>query len=132
VVIGTAPQAPLIVHAHGYNDRFQVMHEWARRGFNVCGFDARGFGRSAEAVAIAPEGYVLTGIASPDTQHIARRGRGLSADAARGPRTAGRARCPTSVNFYGFSFGGALALMASALSRDPDFVVAGTADFRMA
>jgi cephalosporin-C deacetylase len=118
---------PLIVHAHGYNDRFQVMHEWARRGFNVCGFDARGFGRSAAAVAIVPEGYVLTGIESPDTSIL----RGAVTDFLQALRAAREllGEQVSSVNFYGFSFGGALALMAAALSREPDFVVVGQPTF---
>jgi cephalosporin-C deacetylase len=35
----------------------------------------------------------------------------------------------TSVNFAGFSFGGALALMAAALSREPRFVAVGQPTF---
>jgi cephalosporin-C deacetylase len=123
----TPGKRPLIVHAHGYNDRFQVMHDWARRGFSVCGFDARGFGRSAEAASVAPEGYVLTGIASPEHSIL----RGAVADFLQTLRAARELLDGevSDVCFYGFSFGGALALMASALSRDPEFVVLGQPTF---
>lgn len=118
---------PLIVHAHGYNDRYEVMHRWAHRGFNVCGFDARGFGRSAEAAPVAAEGYVLTGIESPQQSIL----RGAVADFLQALRAA-RELLDDEVSdicFYGFSFGGALALMAAALSREPDLVVMGQPTF---
>ncbi len=118
---------PLIVHAHGYNDRYEVMHHWARRGFHVFGFDARGFGRSADAVPTAAEGYVLTGIDSPRQSIL----RGAVADFLVALNAA-RTLLDDDVSricFYGFSFGGALALMAAALSRDPDVVVVGQPTF---
>ncbi len=118
---------PLIVHAHGYNDRYQVMRQWAHRGFNVCGFDARGFGRSSESVPVAADGYVLTGIESPQQSIL----RGAVADFLQALRAARELLDgPVSgVHFYGFSFGGALALMAAALSREPDLVVLGQPTF---
>lgn len=123
----TGRACPLIVHAHGYNDRYALMLDWARRGASVFGFDARGFGRSALAAEISEHGYVLTGIESPATSIL----RGAVSDYIQAVRTAkvlldGAA---TSVTFHGFSFGGALALMAGALSRDPDFVVLGQPSF---
>ena len=27
--------APLIVHTHGYNDQYEVMQDWAARGFHL-------------------------------------------------------------------------------------------------
>lgn len=124
----TSVQAcPLVVHAHGYNDRYEVMIDWARRGVNVFGFDARGFGRSASAVPLSPHGYVLTGIESPGTSIL----RGAVADFLQAMRTAIDlldGAC-TTVNLHGFSFGGGLALMTSALSREPDFVVLGQPTF---
>jgi cephalosporin-C deacetylase len=123
----TGRACPLIVHAHGYNDRYRAMTEWARRGFNVFGFDARGFGRSAAGVEMAEEGYVLTGVESPETSIL----RGAVADYLQALRVAKELLGGqyTTVSFYGFSFGGALALMAAALSRDPDFVVLGQPTF---
>lgn len=123
----TVQPRPLIVHAHGYNDRFEVMVEWARLGFNVFGFDARGFGRSVACAPPSPDGYVLTGIETPDTSIL----RGAVADylqAATSAKTLLEGIYST-VHFYGFSFGGALALMAAALSRDPDLVVLGQPTF---
>lgn len=123
----TERSCPLIVHAHGYNDRYRVMTEWARRGFSVFGFDVRGFGRSAASAAVAPDGYVLTGIESPEASIL----RGAVADYLQAVRTAKELRVGkvTRTSFYGFSFGGALALMAAALSREPDFVAVGQPTF---
>ena len=59
---------PLIVHSHGYGSRCDIQWKWAEQGFNVVGIDIRGFGRSAAAVPVLSRwGYVLTGIASPET-----------------------------------------------------------------
>lgn len=118
---------PLIVHAHGYDDRYTIMTDWARRGTAVFGFDARGFGRSAAAVATSEHGYVLTGIENRETSIV----RGAVADYLQAIRVArllldGRAMRTTC---HGFSFGGALALMASALSRDVDFLTVGQPTF---
>jgi cephalosporin-C deacetylase len=118
---------PLIVHAHGYNDRYTIMTEWARAGAAVFGFDARGFGRSADAVDKSRHGYVLTGIESPATSII----RGAVADYLQAIRTAqmlldGRA---ASVTCQGFSFGAALALMGAALSEHAGFLAVGQPTF---
>lgn len=123
----TERSCPLIVHAHGYNDRYRVMTEWARHGFSVFGFDARGFGRSAASAAISPDGYVLTGIDSPETSLL----RGAVADYLQAVRTAKELRsgAVTTTAFYGFSFGGALALMAAALSREADLLAVGQPTF---
>jgi cephalosporin-C deacetylase len=123
-----AQSRPLVVHAHGYNDRYEVMLDWARRGCSVFGFDARGFGRSADRFPISEHGYVLTGIESPQTSVL----RGAVADYLQGVRVATErlgALAASSVSLYGFSFGGALALMAGALSRQADLVVLGQPTF---
>ncbi len=118
---------PLVVHAHGYEDRYEHRIDWARRGLNVFGFDARGFGRSASAISISEDGYLLTGIESPDTSIL----RGAVADYLQAVRVA-RELLDDGVGtlgYYGFSFGGALALMAAATSRDADFVILGQPTF---
>ena len=59
---------PLVVHSHGYCSRCDIQWNWAEAGYNVVGIDIRGFGRSAAAApAQSRWGYVLTGIASPET-----------------------------------------------------------------
>lgn len=123
----TVHQRPLIVHAHGYNDRFEVMIEWARAGFKVFGFDARGFGRSVASSPHSTDGYVLTGIERPETSIL----RGAVADYLQAANSAKYLLQEdySTMTFYGFSFGGALALMAAALSRDPDLVVLGQPTF---
>ena len=118
---------PLVVHAHGYRDRYEHRLDWARRGLNVFGFDARGFGRSASANTVSEDGYLLTGIESPATSIL----RGAVADYLQAARVA-RQLLEDDVGtlvFYGFSFGGALALMAAANSSDADLVVLGQPTF---
>jgi cephalosporin-C deacetylase len=93
----------------------------------VFGFDARGFGRSADGVDVSAHGYVLTGIDSPETSIV----RGAVADYLQAIRTAemlldGRA---SSVTCHGFSFGAALALMGAALSERAGFLAAGQPTF---
>ena len=118
---------PLVVHAHGYEDRYEHRIDWARRGLNVFGFDARGFGRSTSAIAISEDGYLLTGIESPATSIL----RGAVADYLQSVRVATNLLGDDvgTLGYYGFSFGGALALMAAAMSRDVDFVVLGQPTF---
>ena len=118
---------PLVVHAHGYRDRYEHRTDWARGGINVFGFDARGFGRSAPAISVSADGYLLTGIESPATSIL----RGAVADYIQAIRAArelldGEAG---TVCLYGFSFGGALALMAAAVGGGGDFVVLGQPTF---
>jgi len=114
---------PLIVHAHGYDDRYEVMLDWADRGIAVFGFDARGFGRSADAADVSEHGYVVTGIHAPEASIL----RGAVADYLQAVAVA-RQLCAGQVTrtvCQGFSFGGALALMAAALLPDPDLVAVG-------
>lgn len=123
--ISTHPR-PLIVHAHGYNDRYDVMSEWGRH-CHVLGFDARGFGRSVDGPRPSAEGYVLTGIESPETSIL----RGAVADYLQAARVARELLqdAATTMTFNGFSFGGALSLMAAAQTREPDLVVLGQPTF---
>lgn len=118
---------PLIVHAHGYNDRFEILCDWAARGFNVLGFDARGFGRSASAVETSEDGYVLTGIEKPETSIL----RGAVADYLQAVRVGQELLNGqiSRIGYYGFSFGGGLALMAGALSREAELVIVGQPTF---
>ena len=118
---------PLVVHAHGYEDRYELQVEWARLGLNVLGFDVRGSGRSAAAVSISEDGYLLTGIESPATSIL----RGAVADFLQSVRVATELLDGDfgTLTYYGFSFGGALALMAAAMSRDADLVVLGQPTF---
>jgi cephalosporin-C deacetylase len=123
----TGRACPLIVHAHGYNDRYVIMTDWARRGVAVLGFDVRGFGRSTDAVDTSEFGYVLTGVESPETSIV----RGAVADYLQAIRVAhilldGRI---TGTVCQGFSFGGALALMGAALSPDAALLAIGQPTF---
>jgi len=123
----TGRPCPLVVHAHGYEDRCALQVEWARLGLNVLGFDVRGCGRSAGAVGVSEDGYVLTGIGSPATSIL----RGAVADFLQSVRVATELLDGeiATLGYYGFSFGGALALMAAGMSRDADFVVLGQPTF---
>ena len=118
---------PLVVHAHGYQDRYAHRVDWAQRGLNVFGFDVRGFGRSASAIAVSKDGYLLTGVESPATSIL----RGAVADYLQAVRAAREVLDdePGTLGFYGFSFGGALALMAAAMDNGADIVVLGQPTF---
>ena len=53
---------PLVVHGHGYDGDLEAMWRWARAGLNVVGVEARGYGRSGDALPEpSPWGYVMTG-----------------------------------------------------------------------
>jgi hypothetical protein len=63
---------PLVVHGHGYGGDLEPMWRWAKAGLNVLGVEARGYGRSGDALPEpSPWGYVLTGIESPE-EHVLR------------------------------------------------------------
>lgn len=112
---------PLLIYTHGYNGQCQTQWEWAEMGFNVFGFDTRGFGRSTAATH--PDGWILTGIESPETSIL----RGAICDYIRATEIARQitqARTSRTV-YYGFSFGGAMALIAEALNQSADLVAAG-------
>jgi cephalosporin-C deacetylase len=104
---------PLVLHGHGYGDRYDVRWDWAQTGFHVAGVDVRGFGRSQAAL---PEpsrhGWILTGLSAPETSVL----RGAVCDAVRlgevtsallGDAAAGVLR-------QGTSLAGGLAVMAEA------------------
>ena len=119
---------PLIVHSHGYGSRCEIRWKWAEAGYNLVGVDIRGFGRSAAAVpAISRWGYVLTGLASPETSVL----RGAVCDYLRTMQIARdlfKARTTRHLT-YGFSFSGGIALMAEALFGASDLLVVGVPTF---
>ncbi len=119
---------PLVVHGHGYNSRCSVQWLWALQGLNVVGVDIRGFGRSRNAVGRrSPWGFMLTGFESPEAHVL----RGAVCDYIQAARVGhGLARGRTSsLVFRGFSFAGALALMAQAVTRRADLLAVGTPTF---
>ena len=115
---------PLLVYTHGYEGQCEVMTDWARHGINIIGVDLRGMGRSKASLAdLSPLGYVLTGIESPQQSIL----RGAVCDFIRASEIA---RHILSINisrtiFHGHSFGGAISLMAAALTHTPDLLVSG-------
>lgn len=115
---------PIVVHCHGYGSVSNVQWDWARNGFEVLGFDVRGFGRSRDALPnLSRWGFVLTGIASPETCAL----RGAVCDFIRAAKVAA-ALAGAEVSrmvLYGRSFGGGLALMAEAVRPVADLLVAG-------
>ena len=119
---------PLVVHSHGYCSRCELRWNWAKAGYNVAGIDIRGFGRSAAAApAQFRWGYVLTGIASPETSIL----RGAVCDYLRTMQIARdlfRGRTTRKLA-YGFSFSGGIALMAEALFGASDLLVVGVPTF---
>ena len=119
---------PLVVHGHGYNSRYSVQWLWALQGLNVVGVDIRGFGRSRKAVERrSPWGFMLTGFESPEAHML----RGAVCDYIQAARVGhGLARGRTSsLVFRGFSFSGALALMAQAATQRADLLAIGTPTF---
>ena len=119
---------PLVIHAHGYGGRSAVQWLWALSGFNVLGFDVRGFGESFEAVPErSPWGYMLTGIDCPQEYVL----RGAVCDYFRAGQVGarlfdGRTR---RIVYHGFSFSAALALMSEAFNRTASFLAAGVPTF---
>jgi cephalosporin-C deacetylase len=119
---------PLIAHSHGYGSQCDIQWKWAEAGYNVVGIDIRGFGRSRAAVpALSRWGYVLTGIASPETSVL----RGAVCDYLRTIQIAhdlfeGRTARRLA---YGYSFSGGIALMAEALCNASDLLVVGVPTF---
>ncbi len=118
----SAKPRPLVVYTHGYNGQYDIARPWAERGLDVFGFDIRGFGRSKVGGSIHAEGWILTGIESARTSIL----RGAMCDYYRAVDVARRLLPqPPRTLFYGYSFGGALALMGAALRQDADCVAAG-------
>lgn len=120
---------PLIVYTHGYNSQcLDVNWAWAEAGANVIGFDVRGFGESSmDGTSLASDGYVLTGIHDPRASIL----RGAVCDFIQTARVAKQLlSTPTKLCFYGYSFGGALAFMASAFAgTTPDLLAVGVPTF---
>ena len=115
---------PLVVYTHGYNGECDVLWAWARAGFNILGFDTRGFGQSPVE---RHESWILTGIESPGSSII----RGALCDYIRAVDVA-RETCSQGTSrtlAYGYSFGGAMALMSQALAPVADMVTAGVPSF---
>jgi cephalosporin-C deacetylase len=119
---------PLVVHSHGYDSSCSLQWKWARQGYNVVGVDIRGFGKSRAAVpGLSKWGYVLTGIETPESSVL----RGAVCDYARAVQVA-RQLCEGSTTrtvLHGFSFSGALALMAGALLGAADLLAIGVPTF---
>jgi cephalosporin-C deacetylase len=119
---------PLVVHGHGYGGDLEPMWRWARAGLNVLGVEARGYGRSGDALPEpSPWGYVLTGIGSPE-DHVLR---GAVCDYARAVEV-GRQILGASVVrtvLHGRSFAGGLAVMAESLLRVADLLVVAVPSF---
>ena len=120
-----AQPRPLLIYTHGYYGQCNIEWQWADLGFNVFGFDTRGFGRSP--IPIHKDGWILTGIESPATSIL----RGAICDYLRATEIARMiAQSSTLRTLYmGHSFGGAMALMAAALNQSADMVVAGVPSF---
>lgn len=110
-------QKPLLVTAHGYGSSVDPgrIARLGALGFDVVGVDVRGCGSSRDAAGtISPHGYLLTFAETPENSIL----RGAVCDYAQAARAA-RAwyGAPKRVTYHGFSFGGALALMAAALPQ---------------
>lgn len=121
-------ERPLVVHAHGYNSRYSVQWLWALQGLNVVGFDIRGFGRSRKAVPErSPWGFMLSGFESPENHVL----RGAVCDYIQAARVGYDMahRRTSSLVFSGFSFSGALALMAQAVTQRADLLAIGAPTF---
>lgn len=104
---------PLVLHAHGYGDRYEVRRDWAQAGFHVAGVDVRGFGRSHAALpAPSPYGWILTGLAAPETSVL----RGAVCDVVRLGEVASAllGDAASGVLRQGTSLAGGLAVMAEA------------------
>jgi cephalosporin-C deacetylase len=120
-----AQARPLLIYTHGYNGQCNIEWQWAEQGLNVFGFDTRGFGRST--IPIHKDGWILTGIESPDTSIL----RGAICDYIRATEIA-RLIAQSSVLrtlYYGRSFGGAMALMAEGLNQAADLLAVGAPTF---
>ena len=119
---------PLVVHGHGYDGDLEAMWHWAMAGLNVVGVEARGYGRSGDALPEpSPWGYVMTGIESPERYVL----RGAVCDYARAVEV-GRDLLGASVSrtvLHGRSFAGGLAVMAEALLRVADLLVVAVPSF---
>ncbi|MCY3844109.1 MAG: acetylxylan esterase [Acidobacteria bacterium] len=123
---GAVPAArrPLVVSTHGYNSQSNPVldaRHTAASGADLFCFDVRGFGLSRPGCPTHPGGWVLTGLADPETSIL----RGAVCDFVRAAEVAVELEAGRGgIAFHGRSFGGALALMAQAVSQRAAFVVA--------
>ena len=119
---------PLVVHSHGYEGELDPVWHWARAGVNVVGVEARGYGRSEDALPSPSSwGYVLTGIESPE-EHVLR---GAVCDYMRAVEV-GREILGASVSrtvLHGASFAGGLAVMAESILQAADLLVVAVPSF---
>jgi cephalosporin-C deacetylase len=119
---------PLVVHSHGYGGGLDPMWRWAEAGVNVVGVEARGFGRSRDALP-APSrwGYALTGIESPEGYVL----RGAVCDYMRAVEVGGEILGPlvSRTVLNGTSFAGGLAVMAQSVMQVADLLVVAVPSF---
>ena len=119
-----ASRRPLVVSTHGYNSQSNPVldaRHTAASGADLFCFDVRGFGLSRPGCPTNAGGWMLTGLADPETSIL----RGAVCDFVRAAEVgveleAGRG----GIVFHGRSFGGALALMAQAVSQRARYVAA--------
>lgn len=119
---------PLVVHSHGYDGGLDPMWRWAEAGVNVVGVEARGYGRSRDALP-APSrwGYALTGIESPEVYVL----RGAVCDYMRAVEVGGEILGPlvSRTVLNGTSFAGGLAVMAQSVMQVADLLVVAVPSF---
>lgn len=119
--------APLVIHTNGYNGQYDLQSQWAMQGVNVLGFDTRGFGRSHCNNPLSSHGHILTGIDTPCKSIL----KGAVCDYIQSHRAAKQILGDqiSRTLYYGFSFAGAMAIQAAAISQLADLVVAGVPTF---
>ena len=119
---------PLVVHSHGYDGGLDPMWRWAEAGVNVVGVEARGYGRSREALP-APSrwGYILTGIESPEEYVL----RGAVCDYMRAVEVGREILGPlvSRAVLNGTSFAGGLAVMAQSVMQVADLLAVAVPSF---
>lgn len=119
---------PLVITTHGYIGQCDVAWDLGRAGFNVLCYDNPGFGRSWQALPQAhPGGYILTGIAHPETSVLRLAVCAYVRAAALGSLLLDGQIIRTV--YHGTSFGGALAMMAAALSHRADLLAVAVPSF---
>jgi cephalosporin-C deacetylase len=119
---------PLVVHSHGYGGGLDPMWHWAWKGVNVLGVEARGYGRSRDALpSLSSWGYVLTGIESPEKYAL----RGAVCDYMRAVEVGREILNPfiSRMVLNGTSFAGGLAVMAESILQVADFLVVAVPSF---
>ena len=119
-----ASRRPLVVSTHGYNSQANPVLEarhTAACGADLFCFDVRGFGLSRPGCPTDGGGWVLTELSDPATSIL----RGAVCDFVRAAEVAVQLKAGRGgVVFHGRSFGGALALMAQAVSQRAAYVAA--------